>query len=419
MAPPARLVEVDDYLRKDWGVDVKGNRRVVVGIPDAAKPGEFRIDVHAFNFMSLSSFSDHPIGEPLQGQRMLWTEVSPVAAVKDSKGKGKLPKGVTLHPLLSVSEDRTGMWAPQDLFSLIRKVQSQEGGLVHPIQGDLTPPFDVAVVADRQERTSPRSGATQFTLEDIRDWAALVTQLSAGDGASFASPAKAVWLRLSPAAQDVLTGVKDKDDKTLSDGEKTTVLEALNALLDQPGLYSPKAPPPPAMPGGRPPQMPEGDWDKVALGWEAMALQAQAKGDGSDAPPAPLGKQEQRRFNRLVLEAAFEDVLVSSQDSKHAAVVVLGMAVSFFDFYMDQPVPRLNAEGGFSFDPAPKANADVIIGSVYFLAGKKEYIAAGPTILKPINVGKVEKWVLWGLCVIGLPGLVLLAGAGIWMLRRR
>ena len=86
---------------------------------------------------------------------------------------------------------------------------------------------------------------------------------------------------------------------------------------------------------------------------------------------------------------------------------------------MDLGVPKLSGEGGFSFDPAPKANADLIIGSIYWLSDNEDYIAAGPAQIKPVNVAQHQKYVLWTLCVIGLPLLVVAAGGAVLVIRKR
>ena len=64
--PPA-FQQVNDYLRKDWGIDAKSELRVLAGIPDNSKPGWYKIDILSFSYLPLSTFTDHAIGQPLQG----------------------------------------------------------------------------------------------------------------------------------------------------------------------------------------------------------------------------------------------------------------------------------------------------------------------------------------------------------------
>ncbi len=134
---------MNGYLRSDWGIEVKSDFRAIQAVPDKTSPGLFRIDIQAFRYLPLSTFSDHPITLELQGQRVLWTDLCPVGTTK------KLPAGVTVSPLLSVPSGRRNLWATRRIAELIRQVQSGEGSYVSPDfnAGDIAPPFDLAVAA--------------------------------------------------------------------------------------------------------------------------------------------------------------------------------------------------------------------------------------------------------------------------------
>ena len=403
--------EINDYLRKDWGVDVKAELRVLAGVPDRTRPGMYKIDILSFSYLPLSTFSDdHPIGKPLQGQRMLWTEVAPLEPVK-SDGKVDLPKGVEYTPLLRVPPDRKDIWAPRKLIELFRKIEEEQAGLIRPRADDVRPPFDLAVVAKREGQKAKKAGATTITPDDVLDWKELRNKLAEGDESTTPSPQKAVWDLLAEPIRKIITDVKDGDE--LTGKQRADIIAELNALLGAAALYEPKEKEEPPPPGGPPPDQPKDNWEKVALPYEAQKLFARSrKSDKEPAKAEPLTQTEQRRLNRLVLEAAFPQIFANTQSVEPGKIVVLGMGASFFDFHLDQGVPKLGAGGGFSMDPAPKANADLVIAGVCWLSDNEQYIAAGPTMIKPVNVSQTRKNVLMILCVVGLP--LAVAGVG-WL----
>ena len=70
-------------------------------------------------------------------------------------------------------------------------------------------------------------------------------------------------------------------------------------------------------------------------------------------------------------------------------------------------------------DP-PRANADLVVNSVYWLIGKDIYIALGPAQIKPVAmIPETTLNVLWALCVIGLPVVVLALGGTVLLFRSR
>ena len=66
------------YLRDKWGINVKTDYLVVPAVTDEKTPGKFKVNAERFNYLPLSSFTDQPIGKPLQGQRVLWTNLCPI-----------------------------------------------------------------------------------------------------------------------------------------------------------------------------------------------------------------------------------------------------------------------------------------------------------------------------------------------------
>lgn len=240
----------NEYLQKDWGINVQTTAGVLMAIPDETEAGRFTVDLRGFSWIPLNTFSDQAIGRPLRGQRMLWSEVCPIRV--------KTMAGVKVDPLLTITPDRNNLWATTDLPGLVEQVQAK--GFVAPGPTDIKPPMDLAVAATRE------------------------------------TPAK--------------------------------------------------------------------------------------------------------------------------KGAKAAQIVVMGLASSLMDGYMDQQVPVRGAKGDITFDDPPLANADLMVNSVYWLAGRGQNIAAGPVQVRPINVTQNTRSLLWAVCVLGLPALVLGLG-GIVLLRRR
>ena len=103
---------------------------------------------------------------------------------------------------------------------------------------------------------------------------------------------------------------------------------------------------------------------------------------------------------------------------KPSRIVVLGVGAGLIDGYLNEGVFEVDRVVKLS-DP-PHANADLVINSAYWLCGRDSYIAAGPARIKPVqNVGRGTLRVLWILCVVALPLIVLGCGGVVLLLRRR
>ncbi|MDD4888590.1 MAG: hypothetical protein PHU85_01575 [Phycisphaerae bacterium] len=101
-----------------------------------------------------------------------------------------------------------------------------------------------------------------------------------------------------------------------------------------------------------------------------------------------------------------------------ARVIVFAAGQSLLDGYVDSPVARLSEEEGLRLDPPPDANPEILVDSVYYLAGQKDWIAAGPVAFPPINVPD-KRLLPIQIMVIGVwPLLVLLVGGLVIYLRR-
>ena len=98
---------------------------------------------------------------------------------------------------------------------------------------------------------------------------------------------------------------------------------------------------------------------------------------------------------------------------------MLGMGQSLIDGYLSRPVPVRDAKGTTTLTDPPRANADVVINSLYWLTGRENYIAAGPAGAQLVLIGEVARTVLATIFVVVLPVLVLAAGATVMVMRRR
>jgi len=154
MPPASTPYAWGQYLRDQWGVDVKTDHLVIPAVTDAKTPGRYKIDAERFNFLSLSSFTDQPIGKPLQGQRVMWANLCPITGKVDARGNpAEPPAGVTIQPVLGFGEGEKSTWATQRIQDLLRQFQSTEGSYISPNYqaGDLPVPFDLAVAATKAE----------------------------------------------------------------------------------------------------------------------------------------------------------------------------------------------------------------------------------------------------------------------------
>jgi hypothetical protein len=116
--------QYEDYLREEWGVYPMTDYLVISGLPDEDKPGELRLNYKWLTHMPLNLFTDHPIGKPLGGQKMLWASPCPVKIEQD------VPGDVSARPLLCIPPGWGNFtWATPRVTELIR--QTQHGPVTH------------------------------------------------------------------------------------------------------------------------------------------------------------------------------------------------------------------------------------------------------------------------------------------------
>ncbi len=143
------------YLQGDWGIDVLSDFRVVSASPDRTTPGKFHVNIKRLFHLPLSLFSDHMIGDPLKGQRVLWTDLCPLEIASAP------PVGVAVEPLLSIPEAwGSDTWASRDVRELYRQVYAKDRSLIQPNfdGGDKRIPdggMPVAVAATRERTGGP------------------------------------------------------------------------------------------------------------------------------------------------------------------------------------------------------------------------------------------------------------------------
>jgi len=126
-SPPARLAYgFGDYLREQWGIDVRTDYLVVPAVADENLPGQFKIDAERFSYLPLSTFTDHPIGRPLQARRVLWMGLCPVSIAPDR------PEGVTVQPILTVPGNWRDTWATNRIEEMLAQFQTAEGSTIAP-----------------------------------------------------------------------------------------------------------------------------------------------------------------------------------------------------------------------------------------------------------------------------------------------
>lgn len=255
--PVSPNTEVNKYLEDDWGIRIVNDARVIMGNPDESRPGWFKINVEAFTYLPVSTFGEHVIGLPLQGQRVFWLDACPMEASEIS--------GVKTESILSIPGNVINMWATRTRIRDLAETIRSGGGLIRPAygdDGDVSAPMDLAMAAVRDE-----------------DLAA--------------------------------------------------------------------------------------------------------------------GRVESR-------------------------IVAMSVGASMADWYVTRPIGVSDGKGGFSFAPPPAINTTLVVNSLYWLAKKTDYIAAGPTSAKTIGmIDPVTENILKAMCLAGFPLIVLAIGGLVMFFRRR
>lgn len=104
-----------------------------------------------------------------------------------------------------------------------------------------------------------------------------------------------------------------------------------------------------------------------------------------------------------------------------ARVVVLGSVRFAIDRVLNDVDPELYRSRGLVVSQYP-ANAELFANSLFWLAKQEPMLAISPAAMEvpriqPISQGSLKAWRVGGL-LIGLPGIVILAGVMVWFARR-
>jgi len=153
---------LNDYLRKDWGLDVQANYIVIPAEPSETEPGRFGLNPVRYMYYPLSTFTDQPIGKPLQGARVFWYSLCPVGRARGMDGKYlPMPKGISeggIQPILTVDASAKETWATEDRKRIEMQLYTKSQSYISPQKNkDIMPPFDIAVAGVREKTpgTSP------------------------------------------------------------------------------------------------------------------------------------------------------------------------------------------------------------------------------------------------------------------------
>lgn len=138
--------------------------------------------------------------------------------------------------------------------------------------------------------------AGHIEASDVRDWRGFLSQLSEGEDAlPDASVAARVWSMLSDEARRELKLMRESGTHELE--TELAVRRSLRDMLRGSALHDPAL------------------WPVSSLSPEAAELAQR---------PGPLTDLEQLRFNRLLMESAFPDVMTASSMDRHTSVGMPG-----------------------------------------------------------------------------------------------
>lgn len=132
-------------LEQDWGLHLENSMRILAVEVDKQTPNGFSIGVKKFNYMPLTGFTDHPIGKPLVGTRLLVTDCGQVTKTKDT------PKGVKTDVVVSIREREDYIAVTiNDLIDIINRINDpKSSGVVQMDKPTTKGPFDLMCTAER------------------------------------------------------------------------------------------------------------------------------------------------------------------------------------------------------------------------------------------------------------------------------
>ncbi|MDP6545814.1 MAG: hypothetical protein QGH60_17665 [Phycisphaerae bacterium] len=125
------------------------------------------------------------------------------------------------------------------------------------------------------------------------------------------------------------------------------------------------------------------------------------------------------------IKSPFDLAVTATREGDSAAgeepnsIVVLGVGASLVDSYVGADVEVHAQNRTTDMTDPPAMNIGLVVNSVYWLGGLQGRIATGPAVSKPIDVEPQTRSLLMVACTIALPLLVLAAGGGVMLIRRR
>ncbi len=141
-----------DYLKAAWGIEALCDLWILSAAQDKTAPTLYTLKREETVYFPLNLFTDHAIGQPLHGQRMLWRDLCPV------RPAATIPSGVTVEPVFVIPHQwGNRVWATPHVTEIIKQLNQGRVGTLSPdpATGDLLIPeegLSLAVAASRAGR---------------------------------------------------------------------------------------------------------------------------------------------------------------------------------------------------------------------------------------------------------------------------
>ncbi len=161
--PMARAYDFADYLKSDWGVEVKYTLLVLEFTPNPDREGLWVPSNRPPTVVTtrVFRFTDHPIARPLRSLPAGLFNVAPLLTVADDK----MPEGVTVEPVAE-TRDTENIWAVSDISRIQQDLEKNFG--TKPRPEDLRPPFALALAVQRGEHQRlVVFGSERFFSDDV------------------------------------------------------------------------------------------------------------------------------------------------------------------------------------------------------------------------------------------------------------
>ncbi len=140
--PTPEKYEFNDYLKSNWGIEVKDTHLALEFAPHPQRTGLWSFANRAPTFVTSRAFhyTGHKIAEPLQGLPAAFQSVAPLALVT---GEDK-PADVTVEPVIELN-DTEDVWAIKDVNRINEDFRKQQG--TRRYEDDVPAPFPLALAA--------------------------------------------------------------------------------------------------------------------------------------------------------------------------------------------------------------------------------------------------------------------------------